>query len=212
MRGVLHVVREGDDLVVVVVAGGVQLGERGAQQAGRPRAQDDEGFPRPAVRTVPAELPARALGAPAGDHGVGTEDGSEAILAATGAGIVVAAREIAAPAADPKLPPPDVPWRRFTGSQREEVAHVHVPREEAVVEDAQVLADPGLRRVLYTAPARDVVLATLNEGQVNGVLVGTEVVGVADAVGRCALAAVPVRIRRRGLLRRARRGACHMLH
>ena len=62
--GVLHVVREGDDLVIVVVTRSEQLGERGAEQAGRSRTQDDECLTRPTVRAVPAQLPPHALPAP----------------------------------------------------------------------------------------------------------------------------------------------------
>ena len=110
-------------------------------------------------------------------------------MAAAGAGIAVPSREqVAAPAADLRFMPPDVRRRRFVAVERKEVAHVHVAQEETVVEDAEVPPDPMLRGVLDAAPPGCMALAALDEGKVNGVFVGLEVVGVADAVGRTARA------------------------
>ena len=112
-------------------------------------------------------------------------------MAAAGAGIAVPSREeVAASAADLRFMPPDVRWRRLVGGEREEVAHVHVAQEETVVEDAEVLPDPVLRGVLDAAPPGCMALAALDEGEVNGIFVGLEIVGVTDAMGRAVSASV----------------------
>ena len=41
-----------------------------------------------------------------------------------------------------------------------------------------------LRGVLHAAPSGCMALAALDEGEVNGIFVGLEIVGVTDAVGR----------------------------
>ena len=93
VRGILYVVREGDDLVIVVVTGREQLGEHGAEQAGRPGAQDDERLSRPAERTVPAKLRMHVLAAPPGNYSVGAKDACEPIVTAAGTGVAVPCRE-----------------------------------------------------------------------------------------------------------------------
>ena len=47
-----------------------------------------------------------------------------------------------------------------------------------------------LRGVLYATPRGHVALAALDEGEVNGIFVGPEIVRVADAVGGTARATV----------------------
>ena len=106
------------------------------------------------------------------------------ILTAPGAGSGVVTRETAAPATDVQFPPRNVLRRRLARTQREEVVHIHVAQEESVVEGAQVLADALLPGMLHAPPCGGMALAALDEGEMNGVFVRLQIVGVADSVSR----------------------------
>ena len=71
--------------------------------------------------------------------------------------------------------------RRFAAGNGEEVLHVHVAGEEAVVEHPQVPFDARLRGALDGAPSGHPALAALDERQVDRGLVGRQIVGVAEA-------------------------------
>ena len=134
MRGVLHVVREGDHLAVVVVARTLRLTQRNAQQAGGAGAEDDQRLPRPAVRTVAAQPHRPRLAAASGIDRVGPEDADEAFGPTLVASRGVRGQHRAAGPADADVEAADSA-RRVRG---EEVHHVDVPEEEAIVEDPQV--------------------------------------------------------------------------
>ena len=185
--GVLHVVGERDDLVVVVVPGPEHLPERHAQQAGSPCSEDDERLLRPAEGAVAAEAEGR-LAAPGreGPRGLGKKDLRELLRnAATGTVFdVVSRHETPAGRAQRRRLAPG-PDGRFV---REEIDDVHVPGEEAVVEDPQIGVQLPVGRALDRPPTGPVALAALDEGQMQTFIPGCEVVGVAQpvagAVGR----------------------------
>ena len=193
MGGVLHVVREGDDLLgaggftvrrgfrmaagIVVVAGGEGLAEHHAEQAGRPRPDDDERFAGVAEGAVAAED--GAVGA--GGERFRAERGHRLAFAAACAGGVrgaVPGVDVPAVAAQRHVPARHAGRLLAFGGEVE--AHVHVAGEEAVVELAQIPPHLGRRGALHRAPAGDAALAALHQRQVQGGVLGVQVVRVAQ--------------------------------
>ena len=84
--------------------------------------------------------------------------------------------------------------RRFGG---EEVLHVDVAGEEAVVEHPQVPFDARLRGALDGAPSGHPALAALDERQVDRGLAGRQIVGVAEAAHGRPAGGLALRGRRR---------------
>ena len=172
MGGVLDVVREGDHLAVVVVARPLGLTQRNAQQAGGAGADDDQRLARSAVRTVTAQPHRPCLAATSGLDRDGPEDADQAFRLARGAGRDVGGLNRAARAAHRHVEAAHAGRR----SGREQVRHVDVAEEEAVVEHPQIAFEALLRGTLDGAPAGDVTLAALDEGQVNRGFVRLQVV------------------------------------
>ena len=204
MRGVLHVIRKGNDLRVVVVAGSIRLVERFAQQNRGARADDEKRVLRPAVGAVRTHFHA-LLGATASDHRrVRDENPDRPVQAALLAGgrlARFAGSEFkgSAPAAE----------RRFRGPGErrlrvgEEETDIAVPAEEAVVEPPEVLIHAVARLAAEGGPAGRPAFAALDERQVSVPLFRAQVVGVTQAAqdrpGRGpAAAAGSGRFRRKG--------------
>ena len=136
----------------------------------------------PAIRAIAAQLPLSALAAPLGDNGVGAKNARQPSVPATRAAIGLTARDIAAPAADLQHLSLDTLGRLLVGTHGKDIVDVHIAQEKTVVEDAQVLADVVLRGVFDAPPTGGVALAALDEREVDGVFVGFQVVGVAQAI------------------------------
>ena len=179
--GVLHVVGERDDLAVVVVPGREQLPHHDAQQAGRARPENDERLPRPAERAAAAQAePGLPLSGPESLGGLGQEHLRQPVRRpAVGAALDAVSRAETPARIAERRRRAARPGRRFVG---EEIDDVHVPREEAVVEDVQVRIKLPVRGALHGPPPGPVAFAALDEGQVERPVFGGEVVGMPQRV------------------------------
>ena len=128
MGRILHVVREGNDLVVVVVAGSEELRQRGAEQAGSPRTENDERVRGAAVHAIGAQ----SLGA----RRVGAINPNQTLLPAARTARSIRLRHVAALAADLKFLAFGALGSRLPLQQGKGVVHVPITPEKAVVEDS----------------------------------------------------------------------------
>ena len=158
MGCVLHVVREGNDLVVVVVAGSEELRQRGAEQAGSPRTENDERIRGAAVHAIAAQaLRTRCVGA---------IDRNQALLPAARTARSIRLRHVTALAADFNFLAFGALGRRFVFQQGKGVVHIPVTPEKAVVEDPQVAVNMKGAGRLVECPTGGMALAALHQRQV----------------------------------------------
>ena len=157
------------------------LSQHDAQQAGCARPEDDQRLPRPAERTVAAQAgPGLPLLGPERLGGLGQVHLRQPIRrAAVGAALDAVSRAETPARIAERRRRAARPGRRFVG---EEIDDVHVPREEAVVEDLQVRIQLPVRGALHGPPPGPVAFAALDEGQVERPVFGGEVVGVPQRV------------------------------